>query len=61
MKQQPIDANLPLSVTMAASEWERVLQILGKAPYEQVAGAIQAIAAQCMTGAQGGNRSTEAQ
>lgn len=59
MKQQPIDPNLSLSVTMSAAEWERVLQVLGKAPYEQVAGPIQAIAAQCVTGAQGGNRSTE--
>lgn len=58
MKQQ-IEANLPLSVTMPAAEWERVLQILSKAPYEQVVGAIQTIVAQCMTGAQGGDGSAK--
>lgn len=59
MKQQPIDGNLPLSVTMSAQDWERVIQVLSKAPYEQVAGAIQMIAAQCMTGARNGTAATD--
>jgi len=48
MKQQPIQPNTPLSVTMSAAEWQNVLTILNKAPYDQVVGAIQAIVTQCM-------------
>jgi hypothetical protein len=47
VEQQRIDPATPLSVTMKAVEWEAMLQVLQKAPYEQVAGAIQAIVAQC--------------
>jgi len=59
MKPQPIEPNTPLSVTMSAAEWENVIGILRKSPYEQVAGAIQAIVGQCMTGVERGNSSTE--
>jgi hypothetical protein len=59
MKPQAIEGNTPLTVTMSAAQWERVLQVLGKAPYEQVAPMIQAITAQCMTGAQLGTSSSE--
>lgn len=61
MKQQPIEPNTPLSVTMSAAEWENVISVLRKAPYDQVVGAIQAIVGQCMTEAQGGNSSAQPQ
>ena len=59
MKPQPIEPSTPLSVTMTAAEWENVIAVLRKSPYEQVVGAIQAIVGQCMTGAERGNNSTE--
>lgn len=52
MEPQRIEGNTPLSVTMTAQEWEGILSVLRKAPYEQVVGMIQAIVAQCMTGAE---------
>jgi hypothetical protein len=55
MNTQP---TTPLAVTMTAAEWENVISVLRKAPYEQVAGAIQVIVAQCMTGVERGNSST---
>jgi len=33
---------------MSAAEWQNVISILNKAPYDQVVGAIQAIVTQCM-------------
>jgi hypothetical protein len=48
MEPQRIDPETPLSVTMPAREWERVLQVLHKAPYEVVAQAINAIVGQCV-------------
>jgi hypothetical protein len=48
MKPQTIEPNTPLSVTMSAAEWQNVLSVLNKAPYDQVVGAIQAIVTQCM-------------
>ena len=48
MMQQGIDPSAPLAVTMTAQEWERVLQILGDAPFKQVSPLIQAIVSQCM-------------
>lgn len=59
MEPQRIEGNTPLSVTMTAAEWENVIGVLRKAPYEQVVGAIQAIVGQCMTGAQRADRPTE--
>lgn len=55
MEQQRIEGNTPLSVTMTAAEWEGVLSVLRRAPYEQVVGAIQAIVGQCMSAAQSGS------
>ncbi len=49
MEQQRIEPNTPLSVTMTAAEWEGVIAVLRKAPYENVVGAIQAIVGQCMS------------
>jgi len=51
MEPQRIEPNTPLSVTMTAAEWEAVIAVLRKAPYESVVGAIQAIVGQCTTGA----------
>jgi len=52
VEQQRIEPNTPLSVTLKAVEWEAVLQLLQKAPYDQVAALIQAIVGQCATGAE---------
>ena len=52
MEPQRIEGNTPLSVTLQAAEWEAVLSVLRKAPYELVAGPIQGIIAQCMAGAE---------
>jgi len=51
MEPQRIEPNTPLSVTMSAAEWEGVIAVLRKAPYESVVAAIQAIVGQCMTAA----------
>lgn len=51
MRPQPVEPNTPLSVTLTAQEWNNVIAVLSKAPYEQVVGAIQGIVGQCMTGA----------
>jgi hypothetical protein len=59
MKPQPIEPNMPLNVVMTAAEWENVINVLRKAPYEQVANAIQAIVGQCMTGGQIANPPTD--
>ena len=59
MEPQRIEGNTPLSVTMTAAEWENVLSVLRKAPYEQVVAAIQAIIGQCMTGADRANNSPQ--
>jgi hypothetical protein len=48
MEPQRIDPETPLSVTMPAREWEGVLRILRKAPYEEVAQTINAIVGQCV-------------
>jgi hypothetical protein len=48
---QTVNANLSLSVRMPASEWDKILQVLRKAPYEMVANAIQNIVDQCTAGA----------
>lgn len=55
MRQQPIEPNTPLSVTLSAAEWNNVVEVLRKAPYEQVVGVIQAIVGQCMTEADRAN------
>lgn len=55
MEPQRIEGNTPLSVTMTAAEWEGVLAVLRKAPFEQVAAPIQAIVGQCMSGADRAN------
>lgn len=59
MEQQRIEGNTPLSVTMTAAEWENVLSVLRKAPFEVVAHAIQVIVGQCMTGVERGTASTQ--
>ena len=58
MEPQRIDGSTPLSVTMTAAEWENVLAVLRKAPFEQVVQAVQAIVGQCMTGAERANSPT---
>jgi hypothetical protein len=56
MKPQPIEPETSLSVTMKAREWEGIIQVLQKAPYDQVAGAIQAIVGQCTSATERTNR-----
>jgi len=51
VEPQRIEPNTPLSVTMTAAEWEGVIAVLRKAPYETVVAAIQAIVGQCMNAA----------
>jgi len=55
MRPQPIEPNTPLAVTLSAQEWNNVVAVLSKAPYEQVVGAIQAIVGQCMSEADRAN------
>jgi hypothetical protein len=55
MRPQPIEPNTALSVTLTAAEWNNVVALLGKAPYEQVVGVIQAIVGQCMSEADRAN------
>lgn len=55
MRPQPIEPNTPLAVTLTAQEWNNVVAVLSKAPYEQVVGPIQAIVGQCMSEADRAN------
>jgi hypothetical protein len=43
-----IDRSLPIAVTLTAEQWQMVMQVLSKAPYEVVAQLIGAIQQQCM-------------
>lgn len=59
MEPQRIEGDTPLSVTMKAAQWEELLKIIGKSPYEQVVGMIQAIVGQCMVGAERATREAD--
>lgn len=50
----PVDAQMPISVTLAAEQWNGVLQIMGEAPvpYKFSAPLIQAIGQQMQAAAQ---------
>ena len=43
----------PLTVTLEAQQWEAVMRVLAKSPYEVVAPLIHAIQQQCMAAATG--------
>lgn len=53
MHMQRVPADRRLGVTLAAGEWNVVLQCLAKAPYEMVAGLIGDMQAQLRLGAAG--------
>lgn len=47
-KQVPVEATAESSVVMQNIEWQQVLAILRKSPYEQVAPLIDKIISQCV-------------
>lgn len=47
----PIDPTLPIAVTLEAREWNHVLGVLGKRPYEEIAGLIVKIGEQAQAAA----------
>jgi hypothetical protein len=51
MQQPQIARDQPLSVTLAAAQWEIALAVLAKGPYEAVAPLIATIQQQCMAAA----------
>jgi len=48
----PIDASIQLSVTLAAEQWNAVLDVLQNGPYRMVAPLIQSIASQVQQNAE---------
>jgi len=51
MTQQPIPPNTPLAVILEAQEWNAIMAMLGKQPYEVVAALLGKIGEQLQTGA----------